>query len=159
MICENIGIRKHASLLKRSCLKCLRFEEAYGDYVGMRGVYLSLLDLAMLSWLRKKNTWVIIYDDEFDEKPSCRNLVDMLVALVKDVPGLDLGPLPASAPYDPSSSDTWILAACAADFKRGAFLKLNHYVPVYSKESLGAEWANAVCRIQDRAPDNYKGTF
>ena len=130
------------------CLGCLRDNEVqYSQHIGASSAYLSLADFALLTFERKKHMYILFYDDEHAGYPVHRSLLDVVNDLVASHPLARAFELP-DAP-DMSNPDTWTLACCRADFQRGQFQQLNHYLPVFTKEQLAQEWGVAVMETKD----------
>ena len=75
---------------------------------------------------------LLYFDDEFTDLPKLVGFDQMLQSMFPD---MDLE-LPASPP-DPDSSETWCVAALQANYERGDFRQLNHYMPLFSRKAMG----------------------
>ena len=89
-------------------------KELYAEYIGKPGVYLGLLDLALLALHSKSDVAILYYGSE-NQNP--RRLVDLLSAFLEqsDCDNVDLAsvfPMPDSALH----GDLWYMIACRADW-------------------------------------------
>jgi len=109
---------------------------AYAETVTKPGFYLGVLDIALLARRREKDILILYYDDEFKDVPTVKNLSQILGAIFPDaeVQGQKESPKPEHA-------TAWCLASLMANYERGSFRQLNHFVPLFVKASMGeAMW-------------------
>eukprot|EP00438_Fugacium_kawagutii_P032310 Skav208268 [mRNA] locus=scaffold188:298459:299357:- [translate_table: standard] len=121
-------------------------QDRYADHICGKGTYLGLADIALWSVSKGKSPWILFWDDEnVDGEPATRPLIEVLNQLVEGtVPELEM---PEKVTIE--SPDAWVVAACRADYSRGPFMKLNHYVPAFPRSQLGDDWQKEVDSIQD----------
>ena len=107
------------------------FKAQYAQSCEKKGFYLGILDLCLMAISYGKELAVIYWDDEFDGNPVVRSGVDIMEQFVPDFVIWD-------GPHQPdlASYDVWIFAAVRADWKRGSFRQLNHFVPLFSMQQL-----------------------
>ena len=110
------------------------------------GVFIGLADFALLSFSRGKDMLVVYHDNETAGLPVARPLFEILNSLLQ---GFDGAPLFKADVPDATCPSTWIVACCRADFRRGDFHTLNHFVPVFPSVQLGDSWAEYATRLQD----------
>ena len=118
----------------------------YAQHVRSDGVFVGLADLALLSLARGKDMQVVYHDNENVGLPVARPLFGILNSLLE---GFDGAPKFKADIPDPNCPSTWIIACCRADFKRGHFQSLNHFVPVYPKVQLGDCWDKYSASLKD----------
>ena len=91
-----------------------------------------------------KNLLIAYYDDETTELP---NVLPVKKAITRMVPGVEEA---EGDSHDPTSADTVTLCSLMADYTRGSFRQLNHYVPLFHRKKMGeASWTTLVSE-QDR---------
>ena len=112
---------KHVQTVKAQYAKCCE----------KQGFYLGILDLCLLSIGYGKELAVIYWDDETSGEPVVRRGVDIMEQFVPDF-------VVWEGPHKPNlaSEHVWVFAAVRADWKRGSFRQLNHFIPMFSKEQL-----------------------
>ena len=110
-------------------------EAHYAKCIQKRGIYLGLLDLALLAMNRGKDILLVPYDDELEGPPKVRALSNIIRDFAPD--GWQF---PGQAAPDITSPDTWVLALTNAKFVRAEFQMLNHYMPVFPQQQLADDW-------------------
>jgi len=115
-------------------------KELYAEYIGKPGVYLGLLDIALLAFHSKSDVAILYYGSE-NQNP--RRLVDLLSAFLEqsDCDNVDLAsvfPMPDSALH----GDRWYMIACRADWRHATQVnECNHWVPAFHKDDMNeAKW-------------------
>lgn len=94
---------------------------------------------------RKKTTLIVFYDDETKDQPVLRPLTDVLNQFFDA--GSGVPKFKQVGNIDVNDASTWVMAACKADYTRGSFLSLNHYIPVYPRGKLGDFWDSEVSKL------------
>ena len=110
-------------------------KELYAEQVKKDGFYLGILDLAMWAMDREKELFIIYHDDEYKDIPAVRPVDDICQDFVPAA--LSWGQRKSG---DMGSKNTWVVSACKADFTKGGFRQLNHFVPVFTRQQMGALW-------------------
>ena len=110
------------------------YEEAYAKMIAQNGTFLGLPEIAMLAEREKKNVLLLYYDNDFEDVPTLTPLAQVLFSFTGGALGSADGEL-----SDMASLDTWVLAACRADFVKAPFQQLNHYMPVWTKKQMGSD--------------------
>ena len=108
------------------------FEVSYAEIVKKNGFFTGLLDLALLAQSRKKRLMVLHYDDS-GEDPQAVPLMDILRPLY----GSSELPPPEDMMHVGGKSDTWYCAAILAEYAKGSYQQLNHFVPLFHKDTMG----------------------
>ena len=113
----------------------------YADHVINDGVYLGLVDIAILAASREKDVLLMVYDNETEGSPTVRSLSSYFT-------GLD-GRVQLAGEENPSihSPSAWVFAACHNSFKRVEFTRLNHYMPLYPRSQLNEEWDPMISKL------------
>ena len=111
------------------------------------GVYLGILDIAILAAAHEKDVLLLVYDNETKGPPVVRSVSSYLNGL--DTKAL----LPGEESPSIHSPSTWIFAACHNSFERVDFLKLNHYLPLYPRSQLNEEWDPMVSKLLKKLDD------
>eukprot|EP00435_Cladocopium_sp_Y103_P023179 s4175_g5.t1 len=103
----------------------------YAQSCEKKGFYLGILDLCLFSIAYGKELAVVYWDDENSGNPVIRSGVRIMEQFVPDH-------VIWEGPHEPdlASPDVWIFAAVRADWQRGSFRQLNHFIPVFSKQQL-----------------------
>ena len=117
---------------------------SYGQMVRDRGFYLGLMDIALLVSERAKDKTVMMlfYDDE--NRNQIISLYDVLKELWPSCPEMPLQK-PAGGGFD---KDTWFFISCNADWHRVADEHLNHWVPAWHSQQLGADYEVLKCQAR-----------
>jgi hypothetical protein len=108
---------------------------AYANTVKKNGFFIGLLDLALLARSRKKRLMVLHYHDACQDPPQLAPVMDIF------------HPLYASSEHSPPEdimhvdheSGTWNVAVLLADYTRGSYQQLNHFVPLFQKDTMGEQ--------------------
>eukprot|EP00434_Breviolum_minutum_P026648 symbB.v1.2.023552.t1/scaffold2162.1/size87430/1 len=109
-----------------------------------RGFYLGLMDIALLVSERAKDKTVMMlfYDDE--NRNQIISLHDVLKELWPSCPEMPVQK-PAGGGFD---KDTWFFISCNADWHRVADEHLNHWVPAWHSQQLGADYEVLKCQAR-----------
>ena len=137
------------------------FKVAYANTVKKNGFFIGLLDLALLARSRKKRLMVLHYHDACQDPPQLAPVMDIF------------HPLYASSEHSPPEdimhvdheSGTWNVAVLLADYTRGSYQQLNHFVPLFQKDTMGEQlWSKLTqessiktCQTDSEVPSNASG--
>lgn len=130
-------LQNHRALseVSRDC----RPEVAYSKHVQENGIYLHLLDLAVMCNFYSKNGSVIYYDS--DEIMPPRSFADLITKVI-GVPGdSDFCLHQSDISKASAEDDTWVFVCCRADFEAAGILNCNHWLTAWHYDVLGeADW-------------------
>lgn len=114
-------------------------QEQYADMVQKKGIYLGILDLAILCLKRHKDVFMMFYDADFATRPGMKSLLEILQMYVST----DVGWNGCTHP-DLASPNTWVIAASRADFQTDTVNRLNHYQPAFPQQGMHPDAWNFV---------------
>ena len=98
--------------------------------------------------VRNRDVLLLIYDDESEDAPKLRPLNEMLQQLSNPT---DLhGPMPGSRDPDIEDARTWVLALTRADYARGPWLSLNHFVPLYHQSNFQGQFDEHASKLMTK---------
>lgn len=150
-------IRFISLFLPHSLFRCqiALTQVAYSKFIQTPGVYLGLVDIAMLALAKRKRIILLTAD-----KGGLKSPTDILKVLADQLPPqvhLDLSDCKVDEPIDTSNPNVWFLLYCRADFKVDNILSMNHFLPLWHCDQLGKEdWEYAVqTSLHDLSEKNY----
>ena len=116
-------------------IQCRSCEEEYVKLIAVEGHFLGLADLALLAGEQVSNIQVLHWDSELpDGCPAVRQLGQTLNLVMEEQL------FQTKDGLDPADHLTWTFACTSATFERGAFLSMNHFVPLFTAQQVGERW-------------------
>ena len=113
----------------------MNFKVAYANTVKKNGFFTGLLDLTLLARSRKKVLKVLHYHDACLNPPPVASVMEIfhpVYSISEHVP-------PADMLHTGDKSDTWYAAVLLADYSKGSYQQLNHFVPLFHKHAMGEQ--------------------